>query len=47
LIFHDLLGVLVEVHMDDLVIKSASFEWLLADFVYHYITHALNCVVIY
>jgi hypothetical protein len=31
LIFHDLLGVLMEVYIDDLVIKSASFEGHLAD----------------
>jgi hypothetical protein len=31
LIFHDLLGVLMEVYIDDIVIKSASFEGHLAD----------------
>jgi hypothetical protein len=30
-IFHDLLGVILEVYIDDLVIKSASFEEHLAD----------------
>jgi hypothetical protein len=31
LIFHELLGVLMEVYIDDIVIKSASFEGHLAN----------------
>jgi hypothetical protein len=31
LIFHDLLGIIVEVYIDDIVVKSASLESHLAD----------------
>ena len=33
LIFHDLLGVILEVYIDDIVVKSDAFESHLADFV--------------
>jgi acetoin utilization deacetylase AcuC-like enzyme len=31
LIFHDLLGILLEVYIDDLVVKSAGFDGHVAD----------------